>query len=199
MQSPGVEPVLSRLRLQTRSHHEAAESVLAHLLDRPSASGYRAFLERWYGFHAVLEPRLSAWHRRTGLMDWEPRRKLPLLAADLEALGSGPASRAGFPRCTELPPTGTAAEGLGVMYVVEGSTLGGRQLRGRLLDAGFSPDVCQFLGSGGRDVGRLWRDYRAATSSWVTEHPADADDVVSSACATFDAVVGWHARGAVTT
>jgi heme oxygenase len=133
------------------------------------------------------------------LVDWGPRRKLGLLVADLEALGDGPAGRAGIPRCLDLPPIRTSADGLGVLYVVEGSTLGGRQLRARLLDAGFAPEVCHFLGSGGRDVGRLWRDYRAATTSWVREHPADADHVVASARTTFDAVVDWHSRGAVPT
>ena len=199
VQRPDVEPVMSRLRDQTRPQHEAAEAVLAHLMDSPSLRGYRIVLERWYGFYAVLEPRLDAWHRRTGLLDREPRRRLPLLAADLDALGCGQAALPGLPRCPDVPPIRTTADGLGALYVVEGSTLGGRLLRARLLEAGLPPGVCHFLGSGGRDVGRLWRECRAVTTAWVEQHPADADDVVASARATFDAVVDWHARAAVTT
>ena len=197
MQGPDAEPVMSRLRDRTRRQHEAAEAVLAPLLDSPSRRGYRAVLERWYGYYAVLEPRLDAWHRRTGLLAREPRRRLPLLAADLGALGCGPAALAGLPACPEVPPLRTTADGLGALYVVEGSTLGGRQLRARLLDAGLPPEVCHFLGSGGRDVGRLWRECRAVITGWVEQHPADADDVIESARATFDAVVDWHARAPV--
>ena len=199
VQRPDVEPVMSRLRDQTRPQHEAAEAALAHLMDSPSLRGYRIVLERWYGFYAVLEPRLDAWHRRTGLLDREPGRRLPLLAADLDALGCGQAALTGLPRCPDVPTVRTTAEGLGALYVVEGSTLGGRLQRARLLEAGLPPEVCHFLGSGGRDVGRLWRECRAVTTAWVEQHPADADDVVASARTTFDAVVDWHARAAVMT
>ncbi len=199
VQRPDVGPVMSRLRDQTRPQHEAAEAVLAHLMDSPSLRGYRIVLECWYGFYAVLEPRLDAWQRRTGLLDREPRRRLPLLAADLAALGCGQEALCGLPRCPDVPPIRTTAEGLGALYVVEGSTLGGRQLRGRLLEAGLAPEVCLFLGSGGRDVGRLWRECRAVTTAWVEQHPADADHVIASARTTFDAVVDWHARAAVMT
>ena len=128
VQPPDVEPVMSRLRDQTRPQHEAAEAVLAHLMESPSLREYRSVLERWYGFYAVLEPRLDAWHRRTGLLDREPRRRLPLRPTDLDALGCGRAALPGLPRCPDVPPIRTTADGLGALYVVEGSTLGGRVL-----------------------------------------------------------------------
>lgn len=185
-------PVLARLRDGTRDLHAAAESTMSYLGSTVDETGYRTFLERWYGFHVVLEPRLGAWHRREAVLDWDRRRKLPLLEADLGALGLDRQARLGLPRCPRVPTVSTTARALGALYVVEGSTLGGRVLRDRLRDAPLPPGCFRFLSCYGTQTGRRWRGYRTATMSWVGDDGARADAVLSAARAAFTALVAWQ-------
>ena len=195
----GVPSVLTRLRAETRDLHDAAESTVG-LLDGPfDIRAYQAVLQRWYGFLVVLEPRLTAWHHAHGLLDWEQRHKIPLLATDLETLGVDRAARLRLPRCPLVPTLAGTAEALGALYVVEGSTLGGRVQQDRL-PAGSVPDGAQhFLGAYGPDLGRRWHGYRVVTSRWVSGEPARADAVVAAARATYEALVAWQATGMAAT
>ncbi len=185
-------PVLAHLRDGTRDLHAAAESTMSYLGSTVDETGYRTFLERWYGFHVVLEPRLSAWHRREAVLDWDRRRKLPLLEADLGALGVDRPARLGLPRCPCVPAVPTTAEALGALYVVEGSTLGGRVLRDRLRDAPLPPGCFRFLSSYGAQTGRRWHGYRAVTSAWVGDDPGRAEALLDAARAVFAALVAWQ-------
>ena len=185
-------PVLAHLRDGTRDLHAAAESTMVHLDSTVDETGYRRFLERWYGFHVVLEPRLSAWHRREALLDWDRRRKLPLLESDLGTLGLDHQARLGLPRCPCVPAVPATAEALGALYVVEGSTLGGRVLRDRLCDAPLPPGCFRFLSSYGAETGRRWHGYRATTVAWVGDDGARADAVLCAARAAFTALLAWQ-------
>ena len=185
-------PVMRLLRNGTQDLHRAAEDRLAHLDETVDEAGYRVFLERWYGFHVVLEPRLSAWHRRTSVLDWDDRRKLPLLEKDLDVLGVGRRARLDLPRCPHVPALPTTAEALGALYVVEGSTLGGRILRDRLRQAPLPPGCFHFLSPYGLESGRRWHAYRAATAAWVGDDVARAGGVLRAARASFAALVAWQ-------
>lgn len=144
--------------------------------------------------HVVLEPRLTAWDRQAALLDWDRRRKVPLLEADLDVLGVDRAALPGLPRCPHVPAVHTTAEALGTLYVVEGSTLGGRVLRDRLRDAPLPPGCFHFLSSYGPQTGRRWRSYRVVTLAWVGDDPVRADAVVAAARGVFAALVSWQGR-----
>lgn len=188
-------PILARLRAETRDLHAAAESTLAVPEGGLAAATYLTVLERWYGFLVVLEPRLSSWHRTDRLLDWECRRKLHLLEADLDVLGTDLLVRSWLPRCPHVPSIDGAADALGALYVVEGSTLGARAQRDRLRIASLPLQSFNFLESYGPQTGRRWRDYRCVTSAWVGDDPTRADAVVAAARATFGALVTWQATG----
>jgi len=96
-------PVLSRLRAETRDLHASAESTLSISDGDLGAAAYTTVLERWYGFLAVLEPRLTTWHRAHHVLDWERRGKLLLLEADLDVLGTDRLARWWLPRCPHIP------------------------------------------------------------------------------------------------
>jgi heme oxygenase (biliverdin-IX-beta and delta-forming) len=56
-----------------------------------------------------------------------------------------------------LPAIGTKAEALGALYVVEGSTLGGRKILQALRSQGLPTDGLHFLDPYGKDAGAKWR------------------------------------------
>jgi heme oxygenase len=188
-------PTLSRLRSETREQHDAIEKTLLLMDDDLTLETYRRRLEQFYGFYAPVEERL--FNHSSPLAAWlslEPRRKTPLLQADLSALGYPAAAR--LPLCTNLPRLVSSAECFGCLYVLEGATLGGviisrhvQQKLGVLPSAGGA-----FFGGYGDRTGAMWQACRSA----MTAFSSDADDqdvVVASARATFLALQQWCEKG----
>ena len=94
-------PLLSRLRSETRTEHDAVERTLLLMEDDLTLERYRRRLEQFYGFYQPVEK----WLLDDGgfIAPWlavEPRRKTPLLQADLIALGQQTDTR--LPLCTHL-------------------------------------------------------------------------------------------------
>lgn len=197
--SVSTAPIGARLRAETRDLHAEVERTLSFLTPEVRRTDYRSFLECWHGFHRVLEPRLDAWHRREELLDWPPRRKLGLLEADLRTLGADSGELGGLPACPGVPQVDGTAAALGVLYVVEGATLGGAVLRRRLTSGCVPHAAVRFLSSNGDDIGGRWRTLQAATASWVGDHPGQADRLVATARGTFEVLVRWAGAGRVST
>ena len=126
-----------------RLHHIPAFARLADgQLDR---NGYVNLLMRLLGLHEPMEAAIAR-----GLSDIsfgvpvERLRRVPLLRADLAALGVRDGEIAVAPRFKSVPAWNTPAQAMGALYVLEGATLGGRQLA-RQLD-----HILPLGGSGGR-------------------------------------------------
>ena len=183
--------VAARLRAETREAHADLETALGFLDEHVDAARYLALIRRWYGFHAVLEPRLDRWHEQSPVLDWPPRRKLPLLRADLATLGVRGSAVREIPHCPVVPDVASSSQALGTLYVVEGATLGGAVLDRRLARSGIPADARQFLSSYRADVGPAWQRFGAATAGWVAGDAAREDAVVAAALETFAALRCW--------
>lgn len=148
----------------------------------------------------VLQPRLDAWHAREPQpgLHWPHRRKLVALQSDLSVLGLAPDDVRRLARCPDVPAVTTTASALGVLYVVEGATLGGRVIADHLRGGAVPPAALGFFGCYGTQAGRRWRDYRAVTTSFVGADVVRADEVVTAATATFEVLGRWLAPAGVT-
>ncbi|GAC1394817.1 MAG: biliverdin-producing heme oxygenase [Polyangiales bacterium] len=182
---------MQRLREATRVAHDRIEKSLPLLDPSLTTATYLRVLQAFHGFYAPLEPRLSRAVAGSGLpFTLEDRTKVPLLSADLGALGMTAADVEALPRCADLPRVSSASQALGVLYVVEGATLGGRiilrHLRGALeLDA--ARGAAFFAGYGER-TGEMWTRF----SRHVDESPSiDTERVVGAAVETFDKLRSW--------
>ena len=143
-------PILEQLRQHTRDGHDRLEAQL-HLLDEAlSATRYEALLVRFHAVWQGLEPRLAS---RLDRAFWAPRRRLPWLDADLAALGLAP------PAPVAAPELADEAAALGALYVVEGSTLGGRIILRHLDRLGLQP-ATYFAGYGDA-TGAMWKGFVA--------------------------------------
>lgn len=183
--------ILRHLRERTREQHEQVEARLPLLRDDVSADAYRDLLVRFHGFYAPLEARLCAVAELAAAgADPAGRRKAPLLARDLAALGVD----AGAP-CTDLPDVSTPARAWGAMYVLEGATLGGQLIRRHLAGVlDLSPENGgAFFAAYGDRVGPMWKAFGAALTAWADAHPAAEDEVVAGAADTFARLDAWLA------
>lgn len=158
--------------------------MLNNQLDRET---YKQVLERFYGFWSGWEPQVAALLQDRLLLD--PRRRLHLLEADLAALGSSACAVAALPACP-LPLLHDAAEALGSLYVMEGSTLGGRVIQQNVeRHLGFdSRSGCAYFTGYGASTGMMWRLFLAR----LDEAPAtDAGRIATGAAATFERLASW--------
>lgn len=190
---PPVDPAAShrRLRTATAPAHERTEAQLdaPHRCERRDT--YHELLQ-WFGVvHEVLEPGLRALDRRLGgRLDTVRRGKLDWLRADLAAFGGTPVG--GWADTVRTAVGGLRPEGVatavGLQYVLEGSTLGGRVLAAI---AGRELGVDQrtggrFLHGYGTATGRRWREWWHSLPRLIA--PADLPTVEESAHAAFAAL-----------
>lgn len=177
------------LRTSTADQHAALEAtpVMRAFADGATdARVARAYLTRQERLHRALERTLAP-----HLTPRESQLRLQRstwLADDLHALGIAPDARE-----PSVPAVTDRAGALGVLYVLEGSTLGLRMVRNRLRHAGSAgwPMQSRFVLGYGDASGRHWQSFLAELESLPeSEWPA----AVAAAQATFRAFLAAFAE-----
>lgn len=177
-------PLHRVLRERTTVSHREVEAhpwmrnLLMPALSREQyADVLYAFLAWYRGLESWLHPVAGAWPPDRVATRWSYQPRVPALEHDLSVLGGAPRS---FPMphvASEADPSAV----LGVLYVVEGSTLGGRVIANRVRTAlGPAVPVGHFLPGDGA----AW----PAFVELMDAHAAHFDPVlaVEAACRTFD-------------
>lgn len=168
------------LKEATADAHQHLES----LVDAPSLlagelglEGYTRLIARNYQWHWLLETELIPWVEGIKELDYaSSRRKLPALDADLACLGRDPKPlRQNLPapvKPENLP------QALGLLYVIEGATLGGSVIR-RALDAQpaiAASGALHYYGLYGDALGPRWR----ACQLLLNQRLGDAADLAQA-------------------
>ena len=185
--SPTRNAVLRRaLREQTSAiherlhHHDGFHAVQRGNID---LKGYSDLLKRLYGFYLAYEAAAQTAPERS---DW--------LRRDLASLSSPDQAWQAIPLCDHMPMFDTPERRLGALYVVEGSTLGGRAMALRLdpvCGVGVAEGRRFFQGRGG-GTGEAW--------SGILKRLDEGDDdetthvaVIEAALETFACFERWMA------
>jgi heme oxygenase len=186
-------PVLGHLRAVTRPAHDRLEGALGLLDEHLDLAAYRRVIECLYGFWHGWQPRVAALLQDEALV--RPRQRLHLLEADLAALGLSASQRAALPLCP-LPDLEDARQALGSLYVMEGSTLGGRIIRRNVeRRLGFDDRAgCAYFTGYGAETGLMWRSFLTRLDAAPTDH---AERIGTGASATFECLADWFATGQV--
>jgi len=151
-----VSDVHQRLRVATQADHERLESRADLLRRVATPAGRKAVVRQFWRLHAETEAAVAPWLDDVEGLDFRGRRRTQRLAADLETLGlDAPADR---PEAQEVTSLG---EALGRLYVLEGSTLGGRLIRRSLTAQGSDMSGLSFLDPYGEQTGERWRAFLA--------------------------------------
>lgn len=179
-----------RLREATAEAHRNVEASMALTERCADRCAYRGLLADLWGLYAPLEEALAAvaWDRPGSNF----QSKTQWLRADLTTLGFSSRDVAALPRATRLPSIQCAADGFGVLYVLEGASLGGqlilRQIKPSL---GLTEQAgARFFASYGAEIGDRWRSFTAAMNAYGdTEYRVQAME--RAALATFDCFSHW--------
>jgi heme oxygenase len=143
-----------RLRAATAADHQRLEARLAVQERVADAAARAGLVVRYWRFHARAEAALAPWLGGMQGLDFEARLRTPLLRRDLADLGLEPPDDG-----DEGPAVESLGAALGVMYVLEGSALGGRVIRRELAQRGQDFVGLGFLDPYGPETGRRWRSF----------------------------------------
>ena len=187
-----VPPVLQDLRAGTAELHIALEKRLPFFSDTLDTQAFVRLMQAYYGFYLPLENALLRSDAIPADFDLTPRLKAPTLRTDLHALGVSAEALQNLPQCEQLPVIDSSAACLGVLYVLEGATLGGQILRREIATRlGLEADNgAAFLDIYGAATGRRWRDF----IEYLGSRPMSAAEraaVVTAAQTTFSCFEHW--------
>lgn len=186
-----------RLRQETaESHQRLEDNPLSKAILAPSVSvhDYQAYLAALFGVTIACEdqvfPAIS--HIVTDLGE---RYKSRLIIDDLLATGFSEAEIDALP--VYRFEFSSVAEALGIMYVLEGATLGGRILYKHIHEAlGRTPEngASYFWGYGAQ-TGNLWKSFISSLTQFVDRN-GERNGVIGAAKKTFTIIDNWLGQAA---
>ena len=167
-------------------HQESERKMIQQLRRIRTSEDYVLFLNRLYGYYRPLEDLLLPWLTRDLLPDIDKRIRASYLLWDIQELEKGPL----VPElCEELPRIGSFARALGALYVLEGSTLGGRIIAEMLARQLGSFKSLSFFNSYGKETGKMWLTFKTYLNRPYREE--EKEDILSAATDTFITFKNW--------
>lgn len=154
------------LKEQTRDVHAALEKkLLTHIQVVTDHGRYQALLALMYGYYAALENQLERF--QDSLPDYKQRRRSEAILTDLEKLGYPTQS---LPICDDVPSIDSLPSAFGAMYVLEGSTLGGKIISKMLLrQVPTLESSISFFRGYADDTITMWQKFKDYLHSSVSE------------------------------
>lgn len=181
-----------RLRQETaESHQKLEDNPLSKAILTPSVSieDYQSYLAALFGVTIACEDQIFPAISHV-IPDLADRYKSRLIINDLLATGLTEAEIDALP--VHRFEFSSIAEALGIMYVLEGSTLGGKILYRHIHEVlGLIPEngASYFWGYGAQ-TGNLWKSFISALTQFVDLHE-ERDQVIASAKNTFTIIDNW--------
>jgi heme oxygenase len=178
--------ILAKLKEATREQHEGLENTVNVMDQMFSPADYKKLLCKFYRFYSAIEPRIDRLDLSASGYDFNERRKLPKLEADLKSLGIFEEAKE-LPRWEGLPALENNAQAFGSLYVMEGATLGGQLINRHLKEhLGISAENggAFFNGYGAR-TGPMWKEFVRITTEFAGDGEND-EVIINNAKETFD-------------
>lgn len=185
--------VHATLRQATQTRHERLDSSLRIGSADADYADYLAYIAALRGWLEPVETALWARDWPSSLRPDARRRKTARMEQDFDAARALGFQVPAVPVCDRLPDVGRSrAYALGVMYVVEGSQLGGRMMAKRLEQAWPDRPFHYMAGYGG-ELGAMWKGFTAFLADELRSQE-DLDEAVAGACDAFDTLADWLRR-----
>jgi heme oxygenase len=180
--------ILEAIREATSENHKRLENstLLLSISQKDlSLENYILILKKFYGFFQPLEQSIGVFQSSLSqlLPDYSTRRKAEWLQQDLNALVTDTDAKL---ICTDLPKISQLAEAWGCLYVLEGSTLGGKMIS-RVVEAclGLGPrNGASFFNGYGEETGTRWKNFTKALTEYSTASGED-EKTIAAANETF--------------
>nr|WP_321410778.1 biliverdin-producing heme oxygenase [uncultured Allomuricauda sp.] len=180
--------ILNTIKEETKTHHQQVEKVLVQeLKNLKNKDDYARLLERLLLFYKPIEVDLHEVIDDALIPDISERKHTQRILTDLELLEHGLPME--FPK-SQLKIS-SPSYALGVLYVIEGSTLGGqvisKMIHNHLYLEGV--DATNYFGSYKELNGDMWKKFGDRISE--IENSVDQKELFQGAKDTFDSLKYW--------
>lgn len=180
---------IDRLRSETKAAHQALEKlIIPQIKNIRNNEDYIRLLELFYGYFYPIEKLIDKHLDTTLVPDYNNRRKATRLIQDIYASGGRPSHET----AEDLPEITSTAEALGAMYVLEGSTLGGKIISKMIVQnlSLTNEDAVSFFKGYGDASDDMWAAFTQVLNNY-TEDTATQSRIVEAADATFKKFINW--------
>ena len=176
------------LKTQTSVNHLLLEKKLVSFMKTiRTEADYARFLALFYGYFGALELSINKCLNASIIPDYENRRKTEALKIDLKILNQEDLKLAASEL---LPVIENHLQSLGALYVIEGSTLGGKIIS-KMIKQQLKTEVMAFTfftGYGDQSA-NMWNSFKHILNS-ITQ-PDQIGIIVESANVTFQKFSFW--------
>lgn len=147
--------MIEQIRKATwQAHADLDHSVYPIIQSVHTKEQYRRLLHVFYGYFQPVYEKLDIFIDKTILRDYNLRRRPSILLDDLMILGHPPKS---IDICPRLPSIESVPHAFGAMYVLEGSTMGGKIIAKKLIENTGLPEICfRFFSAYGEYNAQMW-------------------------------------------
>jgi heme oxygenase (biliverdin-IX-beta and delta-forming) len=186
--------ILHKLKYSTADVHEQLEKneKLSRLTHKNILlSEYIYILNKFHGFFSPIESNINEKTTVNEVVsDYHLRRKSSILLNDLSDLVENPVSQTYI--CHRIPEIQGLHSALGCLYVMEGSTLGGRIIVKNLeKELDLSQDYgASFFHGYGENTGVMWKRFQSFYNQLVLNEEEEKE-MISSARDTFRLLNEW--------
>jgi heme oxygenase len=183
-----LTPLAQQLKQQTAEEHLALEDLIVPQIKAvQSKDDYARLLHLFYGFNKPVEAAIHQIIDHTVLPDIDKRYKAHLLLEDLQSIGYVHHPQV----CTAIPDINRIEEAFGALYVLEGSTLGGKSITQLLLKTsiGLQPSQLRFFNAYGKETGPMWVSFLSQLNAFATEEQQAV--IIDTAKQTFIKFKQW--------
>jgi heme oxygenase len=174
-----------QLRESTHPSHQELEKKMVSIIRKiRNKQDYVKFLRLMFGYYSALEKRVQEY---VSEIEIGKRRKAERLLEDISYFDSTDTPTL----CKDLPPICSHAEALGAMYVMEGSTHGGRIIA-KMIEgqAGINgPSGFSFFNGYGEESAKMWEEFKTILNKPVDE--MEKLNLIRTANRTFITFYNW--------
>ena len=185
-----------QLKTDTLTNHQQSEKLLVVRMKAiRSVEDYVGLLQIFYSYFSGLEEKIDQYITVAELPDYQQRRKSAALAQDIEDLGGTPVEKASG---EALPVIENIAQAYAALYVIEGSTLGGKIISKmmaqqlRIIDG----KGLAFFGGYGDNTESMWEKFKQT----LNKHAKSANEeieIVNTANQTFIKFKEWAEKQSI--
>lgn len=178
--------LLEKIRVATADRHLELESILSPFINNlKTPEEYLIILKSFYGYVFPVQEMIIKYIDAATLPDINNRRNSDLLLRDIENLGD----YSEIKKAVLLPQICNTPSAIGALYVLEGSTLGGKIISRMITEkTGLNKSLDFFTGYGS-ETGKMWKKFTDYLS--LIKEEAAQNQIVNGAEDTFKFFIIW--------
>ena len=168
------------------AHHASEKKMIVALKQIETYEDYIRMLNWLYGFYAPVEQLVRQQVTADKFPDITRRSRAEYILWDIRESGL-PVPEPEV--CDRLPVINSFHDALGALYVLEGSTLGGRVIAGMISRSLETTQCLSFFNGYGAETGYMWNSFKAYLNQPFTTE--ERREIIAAAEDTFLTFKNW--------